>query len=259
MAGIIVAVLLVLYQPFGIHELQTDYLLLKIAGFGIPCVIPVLFMGYIRNLLVRYEALDKNWCIGYEMLLWIPMLLLIGIFNLAYLWFVLGFRFPASFAWRMEFHTFLIGMIPCMILLFKEQGFSAHLYQMIQEQTMVKNENAPELTRFELRTEREHIEIYPQTICFIKAEGNYVEVIHCNPDESPKNELIRISLKDTEKQLIDQKLNLPKCHRSYLVNTERIARVEGNAQGLTLHLDRGELTVPVSRSCVNKFKQKKSS
>jgi hypothetical protein len=252
-AGGVVAAVLVLYQPFGISNIQANYKLLKIAGFGLPCILPVLLMGYIRKLLLDFYELRDRWCIGYEILIWIPMLLLIGIFNLAYLW-LLGDRFSASFALRMEFHTFLIGMIPCAILLLKEQGFSVSLQQMMETQTEEDPTPSDKPSLYKLTTERESQEINPENICLIKAEGNYVEVTHCDIKGTTNSELIRISLKDVEKQLQDQGLHLPKCHRSYLVNTKRIARVEGNAQGLTLHLDRANLTVPVSRSCVSKFR-----
>jgi len=257
-AGIIVAVLLTLYKPFGIHQLQTNYRFLKIAGFGLPCVIPILLADYFRHFLLVRKKLNKQWCIGYEILIWIPMLLLIGIFNLAYLYYILGFIFPVSFSWEMELYTFLIGMIPCTVLLLKEQGFSVNLQQMLEVQSISKTTDTKEKKiLYSLRTERETLDIEPKNLCLIKAEANYVEVTHCKSEAHPRQDLIRMSLKEAEKQLIEQGLNFPKCHRSYLVNTMHIARVEGNSQGLTLHLDRGLLKVPVSRSCVNKFRQKK--
>jgi DNA-binding LytR/AlgR family response regulator len=63
------------------------------------------------------------------------------------------------------------------------------------------------------------------------------------------------ALKDVEKdQVARQCADIQRCHRSYLVNRRRVARAMGNAQGLTLHLDRGEIEVPVSRSFVASFR-----
>ena len=50
-----------------------------------------------------------------------------------------------------------------------------------------------------------------------------------------------------EKQLSD----LPqffRCHRTYLVNLDRVGHVSGNAQGYKLHLEGIDNLVPVSRS-----------
>jgi DNA-binding LytR/AlgR family response regulator len=46
-----------------------------------------------------------------------------------------------------------------------------------------------------------------------------------------------------------------RCHRTYIVNTSKIADVSGNAQGLKLEIEKTEFKIPVSRSQIPEFKK----
>ena len=61
----------------------------------------------------------------------------------------------------------------------------------------------------------------------------------------PEKPLLRSSLSRLEKQ-IDQP-HIVRCHRSYVVNINRVERVTGNAQGYKLHLFAGQFLIPVAR------------
>ena len=64
--------------------------------------------------------------------------------------------------------------------------------------------------------------------------------------ELPVKLLLRSSLSRLEAQIIDRS-NIVRCHRSYVVNLDRVERVTGNAQGYKLHLFGGQFQVPVAR------------
>ncbi|MFY0599448.1 MAG: LytTR family transcriptional regulator [Cyclobacteriaceae bacterium] len=84
---------------------------------------------------------------------------------------------------------------------------------------------------------------------FAKAEGNYLE-IHLN--NHPKK-LIRATLKNLETLLANHS-HLIKTHRSYLVNSNYIEKVTGNAQGYQLLIKNHK--VPVSRNMIEDFNKK---
>lgn len=99
-------------------------------------------------------------------------------------------------------------------------------------------------------------ECFIDDLVFVEAMQNYVQL-----SVMKNGEVDRIMLRQTisstyqQLQLIDAG-NVQRCHRSYLVNLDKVSDVSGNAQGLklTLHgLD--DVLVPVSRSYIPEFKQ----
>ena len=66
-------------------------------------------------------------------------------------------------------------------------------------------------------------------------------------DGQLKNRMLRTTLKKMEDALAEHS-QFFRCHRTYLVNLEKVQRVSGNAQGYRLHLEALEETVPVSRN-----------
>ena len=93
-----------------------------------------------------------------------------------------------------------------------------------------------------------------QELLAIKAIENYIEVYAYQHGKLNKT-VLRNTLKNAEESLIGLK-NISKCHRSYLVNLEKVKHFSGNAQGLTLNFGNSlELSVPVSRAYVKTIKE----
>lgn len=87
-------------------------------------------------------------------------------------------------------------------------------------------------------------------ILFIEAADNY-STIHYVDNGMVKKELIRSSLKSISEQLAD--LPIERCHRSYLVNIEKIKIAKKSAGKISLNLENTESIVPVSRNFAPKF------
>ncbi len=83
-------------------------------------------------------------------------------------------------------------------------------------------------------------------LLFIRSAGNYLEVHHLEGGRVARK-VVRGSLKMVEARLAEWP-RLMRCHKSYVVNLDRLVKVGGNAQGYHLRLDHGEELVPVSRS-----------
>ncbi len=83
---------------------------------------------------------------------------------------------------------------------------------------------------------------------FAKSEGNYLE-IYLNK-QNPNKVLIRVTLKNLE-ALLKTYPNIIKTHRSYLINSNYIEKINGNAQGYQLHINK--YIVPVSRNMIANF------
>jgi len=86
-------------------------------------------------------------------------------------------------------------------------------------------------------------------LLYLESEDNYVNVVYLEGDQ-PRSHLIRSSLKRLEDIFVEP--DLARCHRSFIVNLERVRSCRGNRHGLHLKLAGMGGIVPVSRTYTGK-------
>jgi DNA-binding LytR/AlgR family response regulator len=92
--------------------------------------------------------------------------------------------------------------------------------------------------------EKDSIELSPDSLYFIESSDNY-STVYFEKQGKLQKELLRSSLTRLESQISSE--NIVRCHRSFIVNLDKVEKVTGNAQGYKLHLKAPELLVPVAR------------
>lgn len=100
---------------------------------------------------------------------------------------------------------------------------------------------------------KENFKLDTIDLLFVKSDGNYLEISLVD-NLSFKKEIKRISILELKRQLSNYP-HIIRSHRSYLVNLNKIEKVEGNAEGYTLILQNGDCTVPVSRGNITDFEE----
>jgi DNA-binding LytR/AlgR family response regulator len=68
----------------------------------------------------------------------------------------------------------------------------------------------------------------------------------------------RVVLRNTLKDLENQFSDIPqlfRCHKAYIVNTEKVVAINGNTKGYFLTLDQIVEKIPVSRSNIDALKK----
>src|SRR5215471_9595112 len=80
------------------------------------------------------------------------------------------------------------------------------------------------------------------------------KIIHLDKGTT-QQKVIRNSLKNLEDQL-SKYPGIYRCHRTCLVNLQKVIHASGNAQGIKLHLNGTNELIPVSRSLTQEIKQK---
>ena len=91
----------------------------------------------------------------------------------------------------------------------------------------------------------EVLELSKGEFVYAEAAENYVRV-HRESSTRSTSVLLRTTLTEFSGQLADA--GAVRCHRSFVVNPERVTRVRGNAQGYQLTLTGAGRVIPVSRS-----------
>ena len=93
-----------------------------------------------------------------------------------------------------------------------------------------------------------------EDLYYMKGADNYVEIVYRHNDKHSRYHL-RSSLKRLQEELVDTPVI--RCHRSYLVNVEKVKLIRRDPDGLKLVLDsQPSVDLPVSRTYIDEvFKQ----
>ncbi len=259
---------LVFFQPFGLSDDEPKFKYILIIGYSTVC-----FLVQVANVLLVPRILknifiEDNWTVLKEIIwdLWIVFSIGLGIYVFICIFDAINDYFRLGFLTFVLFQlmTFVIALFPITAVTMLKQfrllkknieeanGIASSLRnprvapvdpEQVEENQMVALYSGNRLQR--------HDFIAHNLFC-ISAEGNYVDVLY--KDKEIKSVLIRNTLKNIERQLKDYPVFF-RCHRSFIVNIRRIAKAEGNAQGVRLTIEGLERKITVSRSYYNKFKK----
>jgi hypothetical protein len=91
-------------------------------------------------------------------------------------------------------------------------------------------------------------------LIYIKALENYVELFYMDKNGRIAHRLIRSTMKKVEAALKPHREFL-RCHRSYIVNTDKIESLHGSDGKRSLQMQRVEQIIPVSRGSLRRVKE----
>ena len=223
-------------------------------GYGLVTAIAGFILRFgIFKTFPKYHS-EESWNIGKEIVSIMMLLLLITVGNCIYSLML----FEMDQSWRsflwMLVAVMVIGIFPTVFgvmlnyiyqLKKYNQTIVVHHSQTIENQAVTENKmrNAARL-KLIAENEKDSIELSTESLYFIESSDNYSTVFYEKEGKLQK-ELIRSSLTRLESQISSE--NIVRCHRSFIVNLDKVEKVTGNAQGYKLHLETPQLFVPVAR------------
>ncbi|HRH36656.1 MAG TPA: LytTR family DNA-binding domain-containing protein [Catalimonadaceae bacterium] len=257
-SGIFVALFLVVFQPFGAYEWKNPDKNFLLAGFGIVTAICLATSSFIFPRIYPGYFKEATWTIGKEILNTIFTILLISVGNYVYSISTLnsGYNFSWSQFSFMIWATFLVGLFPSVFITYFNYHRSVKKYSNPPEpfrNSETGGEKIPvQLIKISGEGQKDELEFFVSDFLMAEASGNYVEVFLKN-GISVEKKLIRATLSRLQNEIPNP---VARCHRSFLVNLNRVEKVSGNAQGYKLHLNFGGLSVPVGRNYSDIIRQK---
>ncbi len=245
--GFFIAGFLIVFQPFGIVEWQHSHKIVLLSGFGIITITVALIIRIILPTIFKKYFVEKDWTIGRETLVMILYLGLITICNLLYSDII----FDLFFTWQrlgwMSFNVLLLGFFPISFGIMANYIYKLKKYSqpvVIAPPSAQSMAETNHIIRLIAENDKYSLEINAEDLFFIESSDNY-STIYFLRNNTLQKKLLRSSLSRLEMQITYPKI--VRCHRSYIVNMDRVARVSGNAQGYKFHLHPTDLTVPVAR------------
>lgn len=94
---------------------------------------------------------------------------------------------------------------------------------------------------------KESLAVMASNFVYAKAEGNYSVICYAEDNGNLKTMMLRMKLNVVEGIVKDFR-QIVRCHRSYIVNLDHVTGRSSRANGITLVVDNGKDSVPVSRT-----------
>ncbi|MFY0674035.1 MAG: LytTR family transcriptional regulator DNA-binding domain-containing protein [Bacteroidia bacterium] len=113
-------------------------------------------------------------------------------------------------------------------------------------------EETPDAVTISDETGKTKIIIKLSSLLYLNSADNYVE-IHLLNDHNVETKVIRNTLKNLESLFSNTKVL--RCHRSYMVNSEKITKAVKTSSGMQLQLDKVHVHVPVSKSYISEIEK----
>lgn len=253
--GAFIGLFLFVFKPFGISSYANNEQIERCIGFGlITFFINATFEIAVLSLRERCLK-SEDWTTKNAILKIIISIILISFGNAL---FLVTLNTEMSFIaiyLEMLAGTFIIGSLPALYFLNFQQleflkGNERKIVGLNQQLKQVSSERfKDQLIQFPNENGEVELQLHAGKIIYFKSESNYLE-IHVENKQSPERHLLRNRIKTIEALL---PTNFIRCHRSYIVNRDKIKKVEGSKRGYQLLFDGTTDRVPVSRSQTERF------
>jgi hypothetical protein len=252
-SGFFVASFLFLFRPFGTQigpGAMWAFLRICVA-FGLVTFFTILIVNVLcRSLPHIFD--EEKWRVWKEILFNIFFVGSIGCGNLVLAHFSWGLPLTWESFWDWQLVTFSVGIIPTLFGVFWAQLKWSRKYASeaaaLHRPAIAASNAIPALPlALEGDNQNEVLRLQPDQIAYLAAADNYVQVFYFE-NGALKNRVLRATLRKMEDALAAANGQFFRCHRTFIVNLQKVEKISGNAQGYRLHLEGCEASLPVSRN-----------
>ena len=258
LSGLFIALFLLYFEPFDFHLNTDGNKVFHMSFFGCITTFVLLFFLYVFPLLLPNLFSDKNWKLGYQIILNMLILIVIATFNSIYSNYMNSIPFGWDSYWLILSRTFVLGILPIAFITFVDY-YQKVKYSLDLATNILKNKkeilkDSKEIThQISTDLKNETFSFSENDFNYAIADTNYTD-IYILDENTLKKVTYRVTLSSFETQLKESS-SLKRCHRSHLVNLKKVKDISGNAQGLKLELINQSEIIPVSRKYIPIVKQ----
>jgi len=214
------------FKPFGLHDITpTDRIILSVAYAVLNFLTIIIVQALLLTILPRF-MIEDTWTIGKEILKYLILFFCITIvLVLAHVWY-LDITIQVRHFFTGFINVLLLASIPIAAAIaynyHKELKFSLSEAQQLNQQIQ-------------------------------EIESNYIDIFYLENGQKSKKP-IRTTLRKMEQNHGDLK-QFARCHRTYIVNLDKVDSFEGNSRGYIITLIDDLGNIPVSRGYIDKIKE----
>lgn len=233
------SMLILFLEPFDTNQFKSNYRTLLLLGFGGILYAVFLVQSLLEN--KWYKRVHKVWTVKHEIISTLFFFILSGTCIFLYNQLIINESvYSLKMHWWYYSHI-VLAMIPIVapILIYVRQKFGERILPIPPDTLIISGEN-----------KNEQVELKRNELLYIQAVENYIELFFIDSDQKLSSKIFRQTLSKVQ----DQVPFLEKCHRSYLVNMEKIQAIEGNSQRARIAFLESETKIPLSKTCYKKVK-----
>lgn len=247
-----------LFKPFivNVQEQKLSYEAICFIHALSPSIIFYFYVLLLQAFLTD-DAKDK-WTVSKEVLMLSFAFLLFGIGS--FLVRDIIYTNPDNWSWRYFIeeieNSFLAGTLLSVLLVlinfYRMSGGHSQSARTITIQHPVNTDvQSFEELSISTQVKADDFTLRVDDFLFAKSNGNYLELYHKTHSNTQKL-LKRMTMAQLEEQ-VNSIPHLFRCHRAYLINTQQIVDISGNAQGYLLKFENMSEKIPVSRNRLADF------
>lgn len=239
--GGFLSMIIIFLEPFDTNEYESNYRLLMLSGFGILVSCVCFLQCWLEN--IWYVKVNKVWVIRYEIVSTFFFFCISGTVIYLYNHMVInGFKYSLQTHWWYCTHI-VLAMVPIIapVLAYLRQKFGEYIIPKSPDTIFIIGKN-----------KNETLELKKDALLYVQSVENYIEIYFIDSDKKLHSKTFRQTLSQVHEQLIF----LEKCHRSYLVNKDKIDEVQGNSQSAKISFQHIENKIPLSKTFYKTIKTK---
>jgi hypothetical protein len=239
--GLFIFLFLFVFKPFGISQITPALQVFITLGFGLVTT----FMLFIFKYLLEPVVTRRNWTFG-KSILWVLLIASsIGVANYIYITIIFKQTFVFKYLILDIWTAILVGSIPVTISYFINFN---RIYKTALKEAAIPTEDILWESEVIIRAgnQKNEFKVNPKNIVYLCSNDNYVTIVTIKGETLTRKHL-RGTLKAAESEL-KYNSRFFRCHKCYIVNTEYVDHITGNAQNMKIKLKTPGLEIPVSRS-----------
>lgn len=254
LAGLLLYLLLIIYQPFGTSQFEHAYKYLLLFPYAIITTICICSI----NLTIGKR---KKRTIGLE--LFKTFIILLSISSISYMYNTL---FISKVDLSLENFLYMFSYVSALALpVFSIYILARYIYLNNKNKTLIDNnitsQQQESKNTFFVGIDEEHTKLYisadymnfeleieQKDFIYAEAADNYC-IIYFYKNGMLKNEIIRISLTRLLNQI--QTDVIKKVHRSFIVNLKKVSKFKGNTGGYKITIQNPNKELIVSRNYID--------
>ncbi|MGE8552430.1 MAG: LytR/AlgR family response regulator transcription factor [Chryseobacterium jejuense] len=244
-AGVLVYLFLIIFQPFGTENFHHPYKYLIL----FPYTIIFGSSFFASNLLV---SRFKDWNITSELLKTVVILFLGSILSYFYnSWFISHVSLSFENYGYMFLYSLAVGIPISTIYILSRYIYLKNIHENIARNIapkLIDNPLHSTKTILTISVNNSELIISESDFLYVQSMENYCTLYYLD-NNTVKKIWLRISLSNILTQV--QTHTIKRCHRSYIINLEKVKNIKGNAQGYKLTLPEIDFDIPVSRSFIS--------
>ena len=247
--GFFVFAFLFIFKPFGIST--EENVLLITLGYGAITMIISFANNIVFYFLFSKLKIGNNYTLKHNLYISLWFLFTIGLANWIYANYILNSDELNASLFVYILYTVAVGIFPMIIggyfterKLNKQNNKTAETINTKIDNDIIEIKD----TNFEFISELtdDRLIINSRDLICIKSDGNYCE-FYFQYNKEIKRKILRYTMK-MALEIVTNHPKIIRCHRSFFINIEKIAKVSGTARNLSLHIDNLEFSIPISRA-----------